>query len=528
MKMYILVFTIILVPFYMGAEPTFKRYLDINTDNSDIRCSTAGFYDSNTAVTFFGDSRIDLVDNLAYGAASLDHYLSTKGAWNVQNFGVSSMDSYGLKAQIQTCFKRDSFNPAKANNPNFKTAYNVAFEIGGNDYVSQFPLFILNPVLYITRVPQSRENIASVIYTLQMREKNVLLIGNYPALAWSARLGDPMSYAGYNGFNPKVLKAYSTTEKSDSSPESIEKFLNQVIKKIMAGSILPRSALDLIDLVISDLPGGQERNDLNSVYQDALHSVKLDNDGQEKKDIARMAIGSYIWWKTISLKAIATVPAVGVVLLENELRNMVNNPSAFGLKPFQYISTAEVFLYPPAKFEPWVVNPNLMTDIIHKNHLGYTIWGKLVGDKIREMGWQNEKAVDDSISSNKINYQLSKTLLVLKQRYEARLIAINKEAAETLNSGRLSKANGAIQNLDVQIQEIQRVEQEAEKQRLEALAEYKSQQELARQEAEAQRNAWEAQQIENVRLEQMRLDAEAKAELQMAILVCFFFGVCRR
>jgi hypothetical protein len=36
--------------------------------------------------------------------------------------------------------------------------------------------------LYITRFPQSRDNIASVIYTLQMREKNVLLIGNYPKL----------------------------------------------------------------------------------------------------------------------------------------------------------------------------------------------------------------------------------------------------------------------------------------------------------------------------------------------------------
>jgi hypothetical protein len=73
-----------------------------------------------------------------------------------------------------------------------------------------------------------------------------------------------------------------------------------------------------------------------------------------------------------------------------------------------------------------------MTDVVHKNHLGYTIWGKLVGDKIREMGWQNEKAVDDSISSNKINYQLSKTLLALKQRYEARLLAINTNTIKNI------------------------------------------------------------------------------------------------
>jgi hypothetical protein len=36
MKMHILVFTIILAPFYMGAEPTFKRFLDINSDETDI------------------------------------------------------------------------------------------------------------------------------------------------------------------------------------------------------------------------------------------------------------------------------------------------------------------------------------------------------------------------------------------------------------------------------------------------------------------------------------------------------------
>jgi len=217
---------------------------------------------------------------------------------------------------------------------------------------------------------------------------------------------------------------------------------------------------------------------------------------------------------------------------------MVNNPSAYGLKPFQYISTGEYFLYPPAKFEPWVVNPNLMTDIIHKNHLGYAIWGKLAGDKIRELGWQNEKAVDDSISSNKINYQLSKTLLALKQRYEARLAAINKELADkiaSLNSERASLASSAIKNLDERVKEIERLEREAERQRQEALAEYNRQQELTRQQAEAQRIAWEAQQAENARLERERLAAEEEArrrreqeEALIAVAACFLFGVCRR
>ena len=87
MKIPVIIFTIMLVSFHLQADPPFKRHLDIVSDNSDEKCSIVGSYDLNTAVTFFGDSRIDLVDNLAYGAASLDYYLATNGTWNVQNFG---------------------------------------------------------------------------------------------------------------------------------------------------------------------------------------------------------------------------------------------------------------------------------------------------------------------------------------------------------------------------------------------------------------------------------------------------------
>jgi len=196
--------------------------------------------------------------------------------------------------------------------PNFKIAYNVAFEIGGNDYVNTLPLFIINPALYITRVPQSRDNIASVIYTLQMREKNVLLIGNYPAVAWSVRLGSPEQYAGYGGFNPKVFQAYSSSERHRAIEEKDEKFILQVMKKIMIGSFFMPGALNVIGSIVSSLPG-QEASDLNSAYQDVLHSVGLDDGGKEDKDIARMAVGSYTWWKTISVKAPGTVPSVGVL-----------------------------------------------------------------------------------------------------------------------------------------------------------------------------------------------------------------------
>jgi hypothetical protein len=64
-------------------QAPFKNHLNLNTKAPvEETCSTSGFYDANTAVTFLGDSRMDLVDNIAYGAASLDHSFATYGAWN--------------------------------------------------------------------------------------------------------------------------------------------------------------------------------------------------------------------------------------------------------------------------------------------------------------------------------------------------------------------------------------------------------------------------------------------------------------
>ena len=483
----VLCLLILVIP--LNAEAPYKKNLDIGNTDDKLRCSTSGLYDDKTAVTFFGDSRLDLVDSPFYGFSSLDHYFTTGGTWNVQNFGKSTMDSQGFKNQIQTCFGRDPANAAKPLYRNFKIAYNVAFEMGGNDFVNQYPFFIINPALYITRVPQTRDNIVSVIYTLQMRERNVLLVGNYPALSWSVRLGDPAGYAGYSGINPNVINAFIDIDHHKPIAERDLKFLTQVIKKLIIGSFMPFT-MSIFGAVYSSLPG-QEQSDLNSVYQDALHFVHADGTGQDDKNFARMATGSYKWWVTVSNKAVRTIPSLGVVLLENELRSVVNNPTAYGVQPFAYVSTGEAFLYPPAQFEPWVVNPNLMPDMIHKNHLGYAIWGKIVGDKIKELGWPNEKAVDDSLSSFKLNYQFNKRVLqILKERYEVRLAAISGDLDSNLESLRVNKearitaANRNIASLTDQVAEIERIEQEAERERLRLIAEAERQ----RQEALAEYN----------------------------------------
>lgn len=87
------------------ADAPYQRYLNTNERlPKEEVCSTTGFYDSNTAFTFFGDSRVDLVSNPLYGASSLDFYLGTGGQWNTQNFAVSATTSVALLAQTKICY----------------------------------------------------------------------------------------------------------------------------------------------------------------------------------------------------------------------------------------------------------------------------------------------------------------------------------------------------------------------------------------------------------------------------------------
>ena len=163
------------------AVPPYKKQLNLQGSIQEPPCSTTNFYDQNTAFTMFGDSRSDLVNSPIYGFASLDAYFRATD-WNVQNFGESGLESEGLRNIIWTCFARDN-DPTKPKNPAFQTSYNIGFEIGGNDFLANYLLLMIVPTLISTRVPQARDNINSVIYLLQQRQKNVLLVGNFPAIS---------------------------------------------------------------------------------------------------------------------------------------------------------------------------------------------------------------------------------------------------------------------------------------------------------------------------------------------------------
>ena len=157
------------------SQSAFKKSLSIgipgdpvtegNNPSRGNNCSTANLFNGQTAVSFWGDSRIDLVDSPIYGNSSLDVYFGVDG-WNVQNFGVSGRQSRGVNDEISECFKRETDyipytvdgtgkwtgggDPVLPYYKNFITSKNVAFEIGGNDFVQNAIIIHLFPTMMIS------------------------------------------------------------------------------------------------------------------------------------------------------------------------------------------------------------------------------------------------------------------------------------------------------------------------------------------------------------------------------------------
>jgi len=116
-------------------------------------------FDSNTKVTFYGDSRMQLAHFLlTYGIpfVGLDFFLGAlPEGWNVQNFGISGMTSGGLYDHLLNCLPA---NGDKAPFPeNYKIAKNVAFHIGGNDFFGYTPL--------IAYMPWKSNDVKNLVYT---------------------------------------------------------------------------------------------------------------------------------------------------------------------------------------------------------------------------------------------------------------------------------------------------------------------------------------------------------------------------
>ncbi|WP_241686936.1 LIC10707 family hydrolase [Leptospira stimsonii] len=358
-------------------------------------------YYSKTTVTFYGDSRIDYANafpqgynvsyylpiissgkypgklfspGLFYGVSSLDFYLGTDSSWNIQNFGHGGDNSDAMLGQITTCL---------TNKPNYFIAPNVAFEIGGNDYLQNLLMLIYMPWHSQEYVNRALNNIERAITKLYKVRKNVLIIGNYPAVAWSAQRGlpndDTFAFKTVNYKYQAIMQGFSI-----SNFESFKKTLPE-LKPILSDALI---AYGSYEAILGDLLNGAVITGagyiLNPKQGDYCFGSKIPAHGQ---------IPAYFCWITGNFSSLGTLPSFLMGIQESAYPEIQERRKPYfqaqGLT-LDYLRIWEAFVN-PATLEPWVVNDALMGDIVHPNAIGFTVWGYHVSSKIKSLGWHLPK-----------------------------------------------------------------------------------------------------------------------------------------
>ena len=109
-KRFLVLFLIILLTF--STKVLSKNYYPPNRE-----CNLTNYYDANTSITFYGDSRGELVHWVWYGESPGDGWIpyfdnGSDQHWNIQNLAVAGKRTRGLYRMIVNCsIKEDDLNP---------------------------------------------------------------------------------------------------------------------------------------------------------------------------------------------------------------------------------------------------------------------------------------------------------------------------------------------------------------------------------------------------------------------------------
>lgn len=151
-------------------------------------------FNSGTSVTFFGDSRQDLIGVPGYGEHPdgwlpyLD--LGADRNWNVQNLAISAMTTKGLYEYILSC----------AAHKDCTTATRYAIEIGGNDVIYNSVVVFWMPWRFQKSVEHVNQNQRKVVRLLKLMLKHrgvanpgdsLLWMGNFPTVGRGPVTGAP-------------------------------------------------------------------------------------------------------------------------------------------------------------------------------------------------------------------------------------------------------------------------------------------------------------------------------------------------
>ncbi|MCP5497034.1 MAG: SGNH/GDSL hydrolase family protein [Leptospiraceae bacterium] len=420
-KIITIIFLLTIIPFYLFADNVSKG--DCNTSLDD--------YDGQATITFLGDSLGDFVDDPTWGWVGWDAYLYFHRSdipWRVQNLAVAGWKTNNVFDYLKECTgikKRD----------NFKTANHVAFEIGGNDFITWYPILTYMPWKFSSYTdPLTNEwvvgsteyilhNTKAIIRFLRhpMIDKDVLVMGNFPALSHSPSLGDMGDYFDMDKkrLDDFYLKFQEVKGSLRMSREDNANLLNEFLQAFNALEEIQELLVKQFNL---------RRDFINHTLEEIANwSFHTDIDLSRSKPTPSELKQDYLKWLAMVKANPTTILSLGLFFTQPGLEQTAidereytrsrdktyNDPK--GNMPSETVPTDPsrkggdyVFflpLYPLLVRQTdclnwgqcWVGEPVFFRDFLpgHVNHLGYTVWASQIAKKATDLNWQNQQLRND-------------------------------------------------------------------------------------------------------------------------------------
>lgn len=357
------------------------------------------FEPNKTFLTFYGDSLGDYVEEPLYGYFGWNKYLTMMNLgveWNVQNLAVAGYTSANVYKLISDCADRPT------RRINFKTSPNVALEIGGNDFWANSLLLTFMPWKFGTVVDRVVYNTKAILYQLRnpRRNKNILVMGNFPNLSYSPTLGNTSSYFKAGSVHPNSL---FSTNMDHLKEEQAKAMLDEVQRGFLVAASLGIATLLIpIDITKLNLELSRAILGMKQAYNEAIaklvlvtNIMELDALHSQIKNTGDSPTGKdnwyWLWLRTIR-NNISMVTSLGMLFSQGPLEHSVNEVNQkYG--NVHFLPMYHLFIRQKDCFEfgqCWVANPTLYQDQIgHLNYIGYTVWASALSNKVVELNWHN-------------------------------------------------------------------------------------------------------------------------------------------
>lgn len=337
----------------------------------DEKNCVTDFNENKTILTLYGDSLGDFVDQPLYGVLGWETYLGMHRSsveWDIQNFataGATTRTVYDLLKRCAETFKdpNDPTADPETIRKNFKTADNVAFEIGGNDYMRNSLLFIYAPWRGPDIVNRVTNNQQIIMKMLKLRNKRVLVMGNFPTLSKSPSMGNWPEYfrAFKHPMNRQLLqKQQNLKQKEKEESEAVLETMFKLMEPELTFYVELHGWLTN-DILKSDIP---------------LIGYKVPGCGDWYRCWLRDN------YKNPLSHAMSILMFMGQPALAEKTRQ----------EGLEFLDLYAFFIRHSdctAWGQCWVANPDLFDDFIHINQYGYFLWSAHLAARIDQLQWAN-------------------------------------------------------------------------------------------------------------------------------------------